>query len=240
MLYLSSYVIFSWKCLSFTLKNYSFCSLSCLQCSPDSFLSSISRDGVLQPGQDPGSPSDDIKEERNSDSVNGQTKLDDASPPHHTSPSIYTDLQKASALPGGALLQNMLPHNPGVGQGVAGVVGMNNGSANDVGQMLTDYQALWKSDWNWLIFISIGALEKCPKEKTKAVFHSVVCLIWFNRHGCWYATSLLSLAPCRLLDSSRVEMFWFRPGSRSGRHGDVFLKRLITFRDNVIKILPMP
>ncbi|XP_067682155.1 homeobox protein six1-like isoform X12 [Haliotis asinina] len=110
--------------------------------SPDSFLSSISRDGVLPPGQDPGSPSDDIKEERNSDSVNGQTKLDDASPPHHTSPSIYTDLQKASALPGGALLQNMLPHNPGVGQGVTGVVGMNNGSANDVGQMLTDYQAL--------------------------------------------------------------------------------------------------
>ncbi|XP_041352406.1 homeobox protein six1a-like isoform X2 [Gigantopelta aegis] len=113
--------------------------------SSDSFPFSPGRDGTHGGGGDPGSPRTDIKEEMD---LNGQTKLEEHSPPHpqqqqQQQSSIYTNLQKASALPSD-LLQSMLPNSQvnHHGHNVSGVVGVNSVPPNDVGQLLSDYQAL--------------------------------------------------------------------------------------------------
>ena len=109
------------------------------------------------------SPTTDIKQEKSPDSLNGQTKLDDTPPGPLPHPSVYTEMQKAAT----AMAQgqgSLLPHNMmgpqghgghsghsghgghgghgGHSQGMGPMGGLPNGTAGDVGQMLSEYQTL--------------------------------------------------------------------------------------------------
>lgn len=98
-------------------------------------------------GPDAGSPqSDTTKDDLSDDAMpvqqHIQTKLEpqDAqnSHTHSHSHSVYADLQKA--MPNAHLLPNMGNSGPPPG---SGVISVTNGSSQDVGTMLQDYQTLW-------------------------------------------------------------------------------------------------
>nr|KAG5704419.1 hypothetical protein BaRGS_024274 [Batillaria attramentaria] len=96
------------------------------------------------------SPTTDIKQEKSPDSLNGQTKLEDTPPGPIPHPSVYTEMQKAaSAMAQGAQGAASFPHSlmgpqghGGHPQGLGPMGGVSNGSAGDVGQMLSEYQSL--------------------------------------------------------------------------------------------------
>lgn len=97
------------------------------------------------------SPTTDIKQEKSPDSLNGQTKLEDPPPGPLSHPSVYTDMQKAASAmaQGQGSLMMMGPQghgghggHGGHSQGMGPMGGLPNGTAGDVGQMLSDYQTL--------------------------------------------------------------------------------------------------
>ena len=114
--------------------------ISCISSGDASFFSRDTGVGMTGQGRhDANSPMSSDKDE-SEDGINGQIKLEPDAHVTATQNSVYADLHKS--LPPDNMMHGLAMQNNGV-HGHSPVVSLNNGTAPDMGQMLSEYQTLW-------------------------------------------------------------------------------------------------